>query len=77
VIQKGSDRNDPALWSAPRSGCAKGRPAATGAWAERKAHLATIDLAASSALTRQQLGWNTSGPDLLVDLRNMDYNSFG
>ena len=38
------------------------------------AHLATIDLAASSALTRQQLGWNPTGPDLLTDLRNMDYS---
>jgi nucleoside-diphosphate-sugar epimerase len=37
------------------------------------AGLAVIDLAASSALTRQQLGWNPSGPDLLTDLRNMDY----
>jgi nucleoside-diphosphate-sugar epimerase len=35
-------------------------------------HLATIDLAASSALTRQQFGWNPTGPDLLTDLRNMD-----
>ena len=24
-------------------------------------------------LTRQQLGWNPAGPDLLTDLRNMDY----
>jgi len=31
-------------------------------------------LAASSALTRQQLGWNPTGPDLLTDLRNMDYS---
>jgi nucleoside-diphosphate-sugar epimerase len=38
------------------------------------AHLATIDLAASSVLTRQQLGWNPTGPDLLTDLRNMDYS---
>jgi nucleoside-diphosphate-sugar epimerase len=38
------------------------------------AHLATIDLAASSALTRQQLGWNPLGPDLLTDLRSMDYS---
>jgi hypothetical protein len=38
------------------------------------AHLATIDLAASSALTSQQLGWNPTGPDLLSDLRNMDYS---
>jgi nucleoside-diphosphate-sugar epimerase len=37
------------------------------------ANLATIDLAASSALTRQGLGWNPTGPDLLTDLRNMDY----
>ena len=39
------------------------------------AHLATIDLAASSALTRQQLGWNPTGPDLLTDLRHMDYSA--
>lgn len=38
------------------------------------ANLAAIDLAASSALTRQQLGWNPTGPDLLTDLRNMDYS---
>ncbi len=37
------------------------------------AHLATIDLAASGLLTRQQLGWNPAGPDLLTDLRGMDY----
>ena len=40
----------------------------------RLVNLATIDLAASSALTRQQLGWNPTGPDLLTDLRNMDYS---
>ena len=38
----------------------------------RLANLATIDLAASGALTRQQLDWNPTGPDLLTDLRNMD-----
>ena len=38
------------------------------------AHLATLDLAASSALTRQQLGWNPTGPDLMTDLRNLDYS---
>ena len=38
------------------------------------AHLATIDLAASSALTRRQLGWNPTGPDLLTDLRNREYS---
>jgi len=37
------------------------------------ANLAAIDLAASSALTRRQLGWDPIGPDLLTDLRNMDY----
>jgi nucleoside-diphosphate-sugar epimerase len=36
-------------------------------------HLATNDFAASSVLTRQQLGWNPIGPGLLTDLRNMDY----
>jgi nucleoside-diphosphate-sugar epimerase len=36
------------------------------------ANLATIDLAASSALTRQQLGWNPTGRDLLSDLREME-----
>ena len=41
------------------------------------AKLAQIDLAASSALTRQQLGWNPTGPDLLADLRNMDFNVAG
>jgi nucleoside-diphosphate-sugar epimerase len=39
------------------------------------ANLAAIDLAASSALTRQQLGWNPTGPDLLTDLRNTDYSA--
>jgi hypothetical protein len=38
-------------------------------------HLATIDLAASGTLTRQQLDWNPTGPDLLTDLRSMDYSA--
>jgi nucleoside-diphosphate-sugar epimerase len=38
------------------------------------APLAKSDFAASSALTRQQLGWTPTGPDLLTDLRNMDYS---
>jgi nucleoside-diphosphate-sugar epimerase len=38
------------------------------------ARLAAIDLAASGAFTRQQLGWNPIGPDLLTDLANMDYS---
>lgn len=37
------------------------------------ADLAQTDLSASSALTREELGWATSGPDLLTDLREMDY----
>ena len=37
------------------------------------AALAQIDMAASSALTRQMLAWNATGPDLLSDLRRMDY----
>ena len=39
------------------------------------ANLAQIDLAASSALTRKQLGWDPTGPDLLTDLRDMDYSA--
>jgi nucleoside-diphosphate-sugar epimerase len=39
------------------------------------AQLAAIDLAASSALTRQQLCWNAAGPDLLTDLRTMEYSA--
>jgi len=35
------------------------------------AGLAALDLAASSALTRQALGWTPTGPDLLTDLRRM------
>jgi nucleoside-diphosphate-sugar epimerase len=38
------------------------------------AQLATADLAASSARTRQHMGWNPTGPDLLTDLRNIDYS---
>lgn len=37
------------------------------------AGLAGLDMAASSALTRQALGWTPSGPDLLSDLRQMDW----
>ena len=37
------------------------------------AGLAAIDLAASSVLTRRELGWDPTGPGLLSDLRNMDY----
>ncbi|MGH9585612.1 MAG: SDR family oxidoreductase [Acidobacteriaceae bacterium] len=34
---------------------------------------AGMDLQGSSSLTREQLGWNPGGPDLLTDLRNMRY----
>ena len=37
------------------------------------ANLAAIDLASSSARTREQLGWDPAGPDLLSDLRAMNY----
>ena len=38
------------------------------------ANLAALDLAASGALTRRELDWNPTGPDLLTDLGNMDYS---
>jgi nucleoside-diphosphate-sugar epimerase len=37
--------------------------------------IVALDMAASSALTRKQLGWNPNGPDLLTDLRQMDYSA--
>lgn len=37
------------------------------------ATFAGLDLVASSALTRDRLGWTPEGPDLLSDLRAMDY----
>jgi nucleoside-diphosphate-sugar epimerase len=39
------------------------------------ANLVTIDLAASGTRTQKQLGWKPTGPDLLTDLRNMDYDA--
>ena len=36
---------------------------------------AGMDLPASSAKTRQRLGWEPSGPSLLQDLRRMDFGS--
>ena len=41
------------------------------------ATFAGLDLTASSAWTRDQLGWAPEGPDLLSDLRAMDYTSAG
>jgi nucleoside-diphosphate-sugar epimerase len=35
-----------------------------------------MDLPASSAWTRERLGWEPTGPGLIQDLRNMDYRSF-
>ncbi|MBO0345148.1 SDR family oxidoreductase [Roseibium sp. CAU 1637] len=40
------------------------------------AMMAGADMAASSALTRERLGWTPSGPDLLSDLKSMDYSVF-
>ncbi len=32
-----------------------------------------LDLSASSAQTRERLGWNPTGPGLIADLKSMDY----
>jgi nucleoside-diphosphate-sugar epimerase len=37
------------------------------------ATFAALDMPASSAWTRETLGWTPTGPDLLADLRAMDY----
>ncbi len=39
------------------------------------AGLASLDLAASGDLTRQELGWTPTGPSLLSDLRQMEWAS--
>ena len=39
------------------------------------AHFATLDMPASSQWTRKQLDWTPTGPDLLSDLLDMDYNT--
>ncbi|WP_420138870.1 SDR family oxidoreductase [Sphingomonas sp.] len=41
------------------------------------AMFAEMDLSASSTWTRQRLGWQPMGPDLLTDLRAMDYSVQG
>jgi len=38
---------------------------------------AGMDMAASSTLTRQRLGWDPTGPGLLEDLARMDYAALG
>jgi nucleoside-diphosphate-sugar epimerase len=40
------------------------------------AHFVSFDLPASSAWTRERLGWRPSGPSLLEDLAGMDYSAF-
>jgi len=37
-------------------------------------HFAGLNIRSSSAQTRQQLGWNPTGPGLLTDLENMHYS---
>lgn len=37
------------------------------------ARFAGLDMTASSAQTRKQLGWTPTGPDLITDLKNMRY----
>ena len=34
---------------------------------------ASADMPASSALTREKLGWKPTGPGLIADLDNMEY----
>lgn len=41
------------------------------------AHLAMLDLWATSSRTRQELDWSPVGPDLLTDLKNMDFSATG
>ncbi|SEF99645.1 Nucleoside-diphosphate-sugar epimerase [Bryocella elongata] len=39
------------------------------------ARFAMHDMPSSSAITRQKLGWKPTGPSLIEDLDNMDYNN--
>jgi nucleoside-diphosphate-sugar epimerase len=39
------------------------------------AMFADLDMAASSALTRERLGWRPTGPSMIEDLRAMDYSA--
>jgi hypothetical protein len=38
------------------------------------AMFAAVDMPASSAQTRKELGWNPTGPGLIADLENMRYS---
>jgi nucleoside-diphosphate-sugar epimerase len=40
-------------------------------------HFLAMDMPASSAWTRERLGWRTTGPRMLEDLAGMDYKAFG
>ncbi|MBW4329790.1 SDR family oxidoreductase [Stakelama sp. CBK3Z-3] len=39
------------------------------------AMFASLDMPASSAITRERIDWQPTGPDLLTDLKNMDYQA--
>lgn len=62
-------------------GAGLGLPARSIAPEEAEAHFgwfalfAGLDLSASSALTRQRLGWTPTGPGLIEDLQRMDYSA--
>lgn len=49
-------------------------PADAEAWFGWFAMFADLDMSASSALTRERLGWHPDGPGLIEDLRRMDYS---
>jgi len=40
-------------------------------------HFLAMDMPASSAWTRERLGWRPTGPGVLQDLAGMDYKAFG
>jgi nucleoside-diphosphate-sugar epimerase len=49
-------------------------PADAAAWFGWFAMFANLEMFASSALTRERLGWQPDGPGLIEDLRRMDYS---
>ena len=62
-------------------GAGMGVPVVSLAPEEMQAHFGwmamfmTMDLSASSAQTRERLGWNPTGPGLIADLKRMDYSA--
>lgn len=58
-----------------------GKPARSLPSSEAQGHFgwftmfASLDMSASSALTRDRLGWTPNGPGLIEDLERMDYHS--